>query len=77
MTLMSLRSNWLGLRSDRLRVKRDRQMTFMRNYLLQMNRLSFRNNPLKMKTSGKLHLMDESLEFEKLPVTYEPVEFQK
>jgi hypothetical protein len=30
-----------------------------------MNRLSFRNNPLKMKTSGKLHLMDEPVEFEK------------
>jgi hypothetical protein len=47
------------------RVKIDRQMMYMRNYLLQMNRLSFRNNPLKMKTSGNIHLMDEPVEFEK------------
>jgi hypothetical protein len=50
-------------------------MTYMRNYLLQMNRWSFIINPLKMKTSGKLHLMDEPVEFEKKPV--EDQDFRK
>ena len=34
-------------------------------YPLQMNRLSLRNNLLKMKTSRKLSITDDPVEFEK------------